>query len=124
MATSKSRSGRRPLLVVAGVVAGLVSFAIFRRVAGASASIELGAFLPGALLIISGSFQLFFRAAFPEQFTASDRVKRAVMSAAGLLAGYALLLKNALTIPLGALAITAMTLAALGFPKRLFDRKV
>jgi len=112
------------LWIVAGVAAGLLSFAIFRKLAGASASIGLGAFLPGTLLILPGFFQLFLRAAFPERFTASDRVTRAVMSAAGILAGCALLLKNGLTIPMGAVALVAMTLAALGVPKSLFHPTV
>jgi hypothetical protein len=120
MATSKDRRGRVLVLAFIGVVAGWASFAVFRSSAGSSASEELAELVPGTLLILSGSWELFSRAAFPDRFSEHDRVRRAVMTAAGILVGCALLLKHGLTIPLSALALAAMTLAALGWPKRVF----
>jgi hypothetical protein len=123
-ATSKDRSGRVLMLAFIGLVAGWTTFAVFHSSAGSSAFAELAELLPGSLLILSGSWGLFSRAAFPDRFREPDRVRRAVMNAAGILIGCALLLKHGLTIPLGAPALTAMVCAALGWPKSVFDPTV
>jgi hypothetical protein len=121
MARVNGRRGLVLLLAFIGLVAGFVSYAGIQRSTSSSASRELADLLPGTLIIFSGSWDLFSRAAFPHRYTAHGRLRLAVISAAGILAGCGLILQHGLAVPLGAIALTLMTLAALGFPKRIFE---
>ena len=125
MTTTQDRRGMGLFGTAFGIVAGLVVYALFRGRAsstGPALPQDFDSLVMGGLLIYAGASKLFLRAAFPNRFqdTAPDRVRQAVTSASVVLAGYALVIRHGLTIPLGAFAIVAMVLARLRFPKSVF----
>jgi hypothetical protein len=120
--TTQTGAARGLWWLAVGLALGLVAYTVLRPTdpVGGTVPDHFRDLLPGGLLLFSGIWQLFYQAAFPDRFQDTDRVGRAVTSAATSMVGCALLIPG-FTIALGVPAIAAMILARLGFPKRIFN---
>lgn len=122
--TAQRQSKVRVLGVIVGVSLGLLVFVALRGRAysGAARSSQNLTPIVGALLVLSGTKNLFFRAAFPERSSAAEpeRLRHSVVNAAVVLGGVAQLLGEPLGIWLSGIALTLLILATLGVPRRIF----